>query len=90
LVAVEALLFYPTHLQQELQLAAMVVLAIYSQVELVAHQRLQTQAVLVVVVVDISLLAVMLQVTQAELAEMVAAEAEALTTLEHLVLAVMA
>jgi hypothetical protein len=65
----------------------LVVLAIYSQAELVAHQRLLTQAEQVVAVVAISLLAVTHQVTQAVLAEMVEVVAVALTTQAHQVLA---
>jgi hypothetical protein len=68
----------------------LVEMAIYTQAELVAHQRLLTQAEQVVAVAAISLLVVTLQVTQAVLAETAEAVAEALTTLEHLVLAVMA
>ena len=62
-------------------------LVIYSQAELVAHQLQPTQAVQVVAVVAISLLAVTLQVTLAALAETAEAEAEALTTQAHQVLA---
>jgi hypothetical protein len=61
----------------------LVVLAIYSQVELVAHQRLLTQAEQVEAVVDISQQAVTLQVTLVVLAETAEAEAEALTTQAH-------
>jgi hypothetical protein len=61
----------------------LVVLAIYSQAELVAHQRLQTQAEQVEAVVDISQQAVTHQVTRVELAETAEAEAEALTIQAH-------
>jgi hypothetical protein len=65
----------------------LVVLAIYSMAELVAHQRLLTQAVQVVAVQAISLLAVTHQVTLVALAETAEAVAEALTTQAHQVLA---
>jgi hypothetical protein len=61
----------------------LVELAIYLQVELVAHQRLLTQAEQVVAVAAISLLAVTHQVMMVELAEMAEAEAAALTTQAH-------
>jgi hypothetical protein len=65
----------------------LVVLAIYLQVELELHQRLLTQAEQVVAVVAISLLAVTHQVMMVALAETAEAEAEALTTQAHQVLA---
>jgi ABC-type antimicrobial peptide transport system ATPase subunit len=86
-VAVAVLLSYPTHLQLELQQAVLVALAIYSQVELVAHQLLPTQAEQVVAVQVLSLLVLTHQATQVELVEMAEAEAEALTTQAHQVLA---
>jgi hypothetical protein len=65
----------------------LVVLAIYLQAELVAHQRLQTQVVQVEAAVAILLLAVTHQETLVVLAETAEAEAEALTTQAHQVLA---
>jgi hypothetical protein len=61
----------------------LVVLAIYLQAELVAHQRLLTQAEQVEAVVAISLLAVTLQVTLVALAVTVAVAVAALTTQAH-------
>jgi hypothetical protein len=58
-------------------------LAICLQAELVAHQRLLTQAEQVEAVQAISLLAVTHQVTLVALAETVVAVAEALTTQAH-------
>jgi hypothetical protein len=68
----------------------LVALATSSQVELVAHQLLLTQAAQVEVVAVSSLLVPTLQATLAVLVEMAVVEAEALTILEHLALAVMA
>jgi hypothetical protein len=65
----------------------LVVLAIYLQAELVAHQRLLTQAVQVVAAVAISLLAVTHQVTLVVLAVTAEAVAVVLTTQAHQVLA---
>jgi hypothetical protein len=61
----------------------LVVLAIYLQAELVAHQRLITQAEQVVAVQAILLLAVTHQVTLVELAETAEAVAVVLTTQAH-------
>jgi len=83
LQAVAVLLSYPTHLQLELQQAVLVVLAIYSQVELVVHQRLITQAEQVEAVVAISQQAVTHQVTLVALAVTVAVAVAVLTTQAH-------
>jgi hypothetical protein len=81
---------YLTHLLLELLQVVLVALVISLQVEQELHQQPQTHLVQAEVAEDLSLLAVTHLVTQAVLAEMAEAEAEALTTLEHLVLAVTA
>jgi hypothetical protein len=67
----------------------LVVLAIYLQAELEAHQQLPTQVVQVVAVQAISQQAATHQVTLVALAETAEAVAEALTTQAHQVLVAM-
>jgi hypothetical protein len=90
LVVVVVVLGTQQQFHSEQSRAGMAVLAIYLQAEQEAHQLLQTQAAQEAVVVDILPLAVTHQEMMAVLAEMAEAEAEALTTQEHQVLAAMA
>jgi hypothetical protein len=76
--------------QQERQLVALVVLEINMAQEQEVHLRLPIQVEQVAVALAILLLAVMLQATQAELAETAVVVAEGLTTLEHQALAALA
>jgi hypothetical protein len=89
-VEAEVPLSYPTYLQQELLQAVQVALVTSSQVELVARLPQIILAAQAEAVAVSSLLVPTLQATLAVLVEVEVAEAEALTTLEHLVLAVTA